>query len=230
MFCDSQLQVWYFSRIEGVDHSVWNVVWFLAPGMIFLLDGGGWSFRWNVVWFFAQLLLFHLPKVKKFFSTFSFPLTESGKELVHFPHFTYRKWKKNFFTFPIPLTESGKVVKLFHFLLSTFTFPFYTSKDRGDWQIRLPLASKVEKFKKSLSALIVKYFTTTAYQRAVPMQQRRHLFFLNSWLLLVSCNFVGLWLETARTAMLLHRKEKTPTFHLRREYIQLRELLSLRSR
>ena len=161
------------------------------------------------------------------------------KMLFHFLLSTNRKWKrtcslspfhlqkvekKNFFTFPIPLTESGKVVKLFHFLLSTFTFPFYTSKDRGDWQIRLPLASKVEKFKKSSSALIVKYFTTTAYHRAVPMQQRRHLFFLNSWLLLVSCNFVGLWLETA---MLLHRKEKTPTFHLRREYIQLRDFSTI---
>ena len=159
MLCDSQLQVWYFYRIEGGDNSVGNVLWLSAPGMIFILDRGGWNF----VWFSAQFLLFHLKKKKKYFSTFSFPLTESGKELVHFPHFTYRKWKKTFFTFPIPLTESGKVVKLFHFLLSTFTFPFHTSKDRGDWQIRLPLLTlKVEKFKTSLSALIVKYFTTTA--------------------------------------------------------------------
>ena len=117
MLCDSQLQVWYLYWRVGGNHSVGNVLWLSAPGMIFILDRGGWNF----VWFSAQFLLFHLPKVKKYFSTFSFPLTESGKELVHFPHFTYRKWKKK--TFSLSPFHLQKVEKWSNF----FTFSFQLS-------------------------------------------------------------------------------------------------------
>ena len=33
--------------MAGGEHLVGNVVWFSAPGMIFLLDRGGWSFSWK---------------------------------------------------------------------------------------------------------------------------------------------------------------------------------------
>ena len=157
MFCDSQLQVWYFYRIEGGGSFIWkccvtlsskydilldgggwsfrlNVVWLSAPGMIFILERGGnhsvGNVVWlsppgmifildrggrNFVWFSAQFLLFHLPKVKKYFSTFSFPLTESGKELVHFPHFTYRKWKRSFSLSPFHLQKVEKWSNFFSF-------------------------------------------------------------------------------------------------------------------
>ena len=45
--CDSQLKVWYFYWMEGVEQLVGNVDWFSAPGMIILLDRGGWSFSWK---------------------------------------------------------------------------------------------------------------------------------------------------------------------------------------